>query len=67
MKSETPTYGSLVKSGSEHFNIDITDLGSLKLNVKWGKTLNKGTSNGGPMYYVLSHLAPEFKYEFNKS
>lgn len=34
------------------FNIEIIDLGSLKLNVKWEKTLNQGMLSGGSAVYV---------------
>jgi hypothetical protein len=45
------------------FNTEIIDFGSLKLGVKWGKTLNQGTLNGGSIslsldfcVYVLQHV-----------
>jgi hypothetical protein len=36
------------------FNTDIIDLGSLKLNIKWWKTLNQK-----PTYQIIRHHIPE--------
>jgi hypothetical protein len=57
-----PLKASLETSKSEHqikenhkwskFNTNITDLGSTKLNVKYGKTLNHETLNGGSTVFT---------------
>jgi hypothetical protein len=38
---------------------EINDLGSLKLNITRGKTLNWGTLNGGPMAFVTQGFSPQ--------
>jgi hypothetical protein len=64
--SETPCLGFLcgavdMNSKLENlmwgwFNLEIIVLGSVKLDMKWGRTLDRGTLNMGSTIYILMTL-----------